>query len=271
LRLTVKRVEGGAVSTHINERLAAGDSLEVKGPFGHFVLPEGVAHALLLAGGSGITPMLSFLHDLAAKGWPSKVTLVDANRTAAEQILRAELDELERKSDGKLRVLHVLDDEPSTQGLKGPMTPDVVEKALEGVETPDLVALCGPTPMMESCHQVISKRFASAKVLEEKFTSVVASVGEDAIAHEVELVDGERVRAFNVREGETVLQAARRAKVDLASGCESGVCGTCRVKMRRGQIDTPDESCLTDEERKDNYALVCIGTVKAPCAFEEAP
>jgi ring-1,2-phenylacetyl-CoA epoxidase subunit PaaE len=269
LRLTVKKVEGGAVSTYITERLAAGDKLDVKGPFGQFVLPSGIGHALLLAGGSGVTPMLAFVHDLAAKGWPTKVTLVYANRSKSEQILRAELDELAAKSDGKLTIIHVLDD--GSEGVKGPMTPDVVAAVLEGVAAPDVVALCGPTGMMESCHAEVSKRFATAKILEEKFTAVVASVGADAIAHEVEVVDEGKSKTFTVREGETVLQGARRAKVNLSSGCESGVCGTCRVKMLRGQIETPDESCLTAEERAEGYALVCIGKVKAPCGFEPKP
>ena len=269
LRLTVKRVDGGAVSTFITERLAAGDKLDVKGPYGQFVLPSGIEHILMLAGGSGITPMLAFLHDLAAKGWPSKVTLIDANRSKSEQILRSELDDLATQSNGKLTVLHVLDD--GSEGTQGPMTQDVVTKLLEGVSEPGLVALCGPTGMMESCHAVVSKRFPSAKILEEKFTAVVASVGADAIAHEVEYVDEGKRKTFSVREGETVLQASRRAKVNLASGCESGVCGTCRVKMLRGAIETPDESCLTEEERAEGYALVCIGKVKAPCAFEPKP
>jgi ring-1,2-phenylacetyl-CoA epoxidase subunit PaaE len=269
LRLTVKRVEKGAVSTHVTEKLAAGDLLEVKGPYGQFVLPEGAKHALLLAGGSGVTPMLSFLHDQALKGWPTKVTLIDANRTEAEQILRSELDELVKKSDGKLTVVHVLDD--ATEGLKGPMTEDVVEKVLEGVDAPDVVALCGPGPMMDACKAVTTKKYPSAKLLEEKFTQITAQIGADAIAHEVEVVEDDRSRTFTVREGEPVLQAARRAKIDLLSGCEAGVCGSCRVKMRRGTVDTPEESCLTQEEREEGYALICIGTVKGPCSFEPAP
>lgn len=269
LRLTVKRVEGGSVSTYITTRLAAGDALEVKGPYGHFTLPTEVTHALLLAGGSGITPMLAFLHDLAAKGWPAKVTLVDANRSKEEQILRSEIDELVAGSNGKLTVIHVLDD--GSEGTKGPMTEDVVSKLLESVEEPSLVALCGPSGMMDACHAAVGKRFPSAKILEEKFTAVVASVGADAIAHEVEVHENGKSKAFSVREGETVLQAARRAKVNLSSGCESGVCGTCRVKMLRGNIETPEESVLTAEERAEGYALVCIGKVKAPCAFEPKP
>jgi ring-1,2-phenylacetyl-CoA epoxidase subunit PaaE len=272
LRLTIKRVEGGAVSTFVTEKLTEGSSIEVKGPFGQFVLPEGGKHILMLAGGSGVTPMIGFLHELAQKGWPAKVTLIDANRSADEQILRKELDELAASSGAKLEIIHVLDDGgPDGSVERGPMTKDVVNALLSKIEAPDVVTLCGPTGMMESCNAVVRERFPSAKLIEEKFTAVVASVGADAIAHEVELVDGDKTKTFTVREGEPVLQAARRAKVELAAGCESGVCGTCRVKMRRGQIETPEESCLTAEERSQGYALVCIGKAKAPCSIEPAP
>jgi ferredoxin-NADP reductase len=267
--LTIKRVEGGAVSSKLVSDTRVGDTLEVKGPFGHFVLPENVRSVLMLAGGSGVTPMLSFLHELAMKGWPAKVTLVDANRTKEEQILRSEIDALVAESRGQLTVIHVLDD--GSEGVQGPMTQDVVDSILSTVEAPELITLCGPSAMMEACHVVLARKFASVPVLEEKFTAVLSSVGADAIAHEVELVDGDKVQTFTVREGEPVLQAARRAKVELAAGCESGVCGTCRVKMRRGSIETPDESCLTAEERAQGYALVCIGRVKAPCSIEPAP
>ncbi|MCC7186977.1 MAG: hypothetical protein IT185_12085, partial [Acidobacteria bacterium] len=83
LRLTVKHVPNGQVSTHVTQSLAAGDVLDVKGPYGQFVLPDGAKSALLLAGGSGVTPMLSMLRALDGKGWPTAVTLIDGNRSQA--------------------------------------------------------------------------------------------------------------------------------------------------------------------------------------------
>ncbi len=268
LRLTVKHVPNGQVSTHVTQALEAGDVLDVKGPYGQFVLPEGAKSALLLAGGSGVTPMLSMLRALDAKGWPTAVRLIDGNRTQAEIILKAELDELVQKSQGKLTVQHVLDD--AAAAPKGPLTAEVLEGLLGAVETPDVVALCGPTPMMDAARPVLAKRFAGVKVLEEKFAAE-AAVSADAPTCTVTVVDKGKEKSFAAKQGEHVLAAARKGKVSLQAGCEMGACGTCRVKVLSGTIDTPADSCLSDDERAQGFALVCVGKAKGDVKLEPAP
>ena len=71
LRLTVKCVPNGQVSPHLTSKLAAGDLLEVKGPYGQFVLPASFQRALFIAGGSGVTPFISMLQEQSKKGWPT--------------------------------------------------------------------------------------------------------------------------------------------------------------------------------------------------------
>ncbi len=85
LRLTVKRVENGKVSTHLTSSLSPGDRLEVKGPYGQFLIPAIVTRALLIAGGSGVTPFLSWLQALDGRGWPFPITLVTGNRSPASR------------------------------------------------------------------------------------------------------------------------------------------------------------------------------------------
>jgi ferredoxin-NADP reductase len=268
LRLTVKQVANGQVSTHITQKLQGGDVLEVKGPYGQFVLPAGSGRVLMLAGGSGVTPMISMLRDLRNQGWPRAVTLVDANRNAAEIILKGEIEELVASAQGKLSVVYVLDD--ATDGLKGPLTADALTAVLKNVETPEVVALCGPTPMMDAARGVVAQQYPSAKLLEEKF-SADTNVAAGAPTHTATLVQSGKSKPFSVREGEAVLQAARKAKVSLQAGCEMGACGTCRVKVLSGGIETPTDACLSDEERAQGYALVCVGKLKRDVSFEPAP
>lgn len=268
LRLTVKHVPNGQVSTHVTQALKAGDVLDVKGPYGQFVLPDGAKAVLLLAGGSGVTPMLSMLRALDAKGWPAAVTLIDGNRTAAEIILKGELDQLTQKSQGKLSVQHVLDD--AAAAPKGPLAADVLEGLLAGAPTPDVIAVCGPTPMMEAARAVLAKRFPGVKVLEEKFAAE-ATVSADAPSCTVTVVDKGKEKSFSAKQGEHVLTAARKGKVSLQAGCEMGACGTCRVKVLSGTIDTPADSCLSDDERAQGFALVCVGKAKSDVKLEPAP
>jgi ferredoxin-NADP reductase len=268
LRLTVKAVPNGQVSTHLTSKLAVGDVLEVKGPYGLFVLPATATRALFIAGGSGITPFVSMLQEEAKQGWPRAITLLDFNRTAVEQILRAELDGFVAASNGKLEVVHVLDD--GAAPLKGPPTKDLFGALLDGREKPDVIAMCGPEPMMDLARGVVDARFPGITVLEEKFS--MAHDGDPAGAtFTVELVQGGKTQPFPVKEGEHVLAAARKAGLALSAGCEMGACGVCRVKVVSGSIDVPDDACLSDGEKNDGYALVCVGKVKGNCRIEPAP
>jgi ferredoxin-NADP reductase len=266
LRLTVKAVQGGTVSVHLTSKLAAGDALEVKGPFGHFVLPETFSGALFLAGGSGITPFLSMLYEQAEKGWPAPITLLDFNRTANEQILKAELDALAAGSGGKLTITYLLDD----AAAKGPPTKESLGALLGSGTAPDVVAMCGPEPLMELARQVVMQKFPKALMLEEKFT--MSHEGDAGGAtHQVEFMQDGSPKAFPVKDGEHVLSAARKAGLNLSAGCEMGACGVCRVRVLSGQINIPDDACLSDGEKADGYALVCVGTVKGNCRIEPAP
>ncbi|MFZ5445814.1 MAG: 2Fe-2S iron-sulfur cluster-binding protein [Myxococcota bacterium] len=270
LRLTVKAVAGGQVSPHLTSKLAVGDVLEVKGPYGQFVLPAGFQRALFIAGGSGITPFLSMLQDEQKKGWPSAITLLDFNRTQAEQILRAELDAFVAASGGKLEVVHVLDDAANAAGQKGPPMQELFGALLEGRPAPDVIAMCGPEPMMDLARKVVDARFAGVKVLEEKF-SMSHDGDPSGATHTVELVQGSKTQSFPVKSGEHVLAAARKAGIALSAGCEMGACGVCRVKVLDGAIEVPDDACLSDGEKSDGYALVCVGTVKGHCRIQPAP
>ncbi|MDP3232057.1 MAG: iron-sulfur cluster-binding domain-containing protein [Myxococcales bacterium] len=264
LRLTVKKVENGKVSTHLTSQLTAGDTLEVKGPYGQFVIPAIVTKALFIAGGSGITPFLSWLHTLDGRGWPFAITLIVGNRSAQEQILKAELDALQQKSQGKLTCVHVTDD------VQGPLTKELLGSLLEKVDAPSFIAMCGPEPMMNNARELSTAKFPGVTVLEEKFSASAEVVGAGP-GTTLELMQDGKVKPFEVKQGEHVLAAARRAGYDLPSGCEMGACGACRVKLIEGDIQIPDDACLSDAEKGQGYRLICVGSAKGKARFESSP
>lgn len=268
LRLTVKKVKDGVVSSWLTEKLTVGQPLEVKGPYGQFVLPDTFSRALFIAGGSGITPFVSQLQALQAKGWPAEVTLLDFNRTATEQILKAELDALVASSGGKLTVVHLLDD--AAAAPKGPPSKDVLNALLAGQQPPDVVGMCGPEPMMDLSREAVLARFPGVPVLEEKF-SMSHDAGGSGATFTVEFVHDGKSKPFPVKDGEHVLAAARKAGLNMSAGCEMGACGVCRVKVLEGEIGVPDDACLSDGEKAGGYALVCVGTAKKNSRIEPAP
>jgi ferredoxin-NADP reductase len=264
LRLTVRRVDQGKVSTHLTTQLKNGDRLEVKGPYGQFVLPAIVTRGLFIAGGSGITPFLSWLHTLDGRGWPFAITLIVGNRNASEQILKAELDALQAKSGGKLTCVHVTDDK------EGPLTKELLSTLIASLEAPSFMAMCGPQPMMDNAREVVTAKFPGITVLEEKFSASVDAVG-DGPGTTLELFQDGKVKPFEVKPGEHVLAAARRAGYELPSGCEMGACGACRVKLQSGDIQVPADACLSEKELADGYRLICVGKAKGAARFESAP
>ena len=84
-------------------------------------------------------------------------------------------------------------------------------------------------------------------------------------------VASRKTKSFPVKDGEHVLAAARKAGFNLSAGCEMGACGVCRVKVLSGEIHIPDDACLSDGEKAEGYALVCVGTAKGNCRIEPAP
>jgi ferredoxin len=195
--------------------------------------------------------------------------MVDAHRSAEEQILKAELEALAQGSGGKFELIQLLDDGAGAQ--RGPPTREVLAKLFEGREKPDVVATCGPQPMMDGVREVATARWPGVAVLEEKFSAAPEASGSGA-AVDVEVVMDGKGRTFPVHQGEHVLAAARAAKIGLSAGCEMGACGVCRVKLLSGDIEVPEDSCLSDEERAQGYRLVCVGKVtQAGCRFEPAP
>ena len=122
LRVGVRLVPGGAFSSGVGAGLRAGDSLDVMPPVGRFGASlaghSGPRHVLLVAGGSGITPLLSILKCVLRDEAGSRATLLYGNRTAASTMFREELEDLKNRYMQRLVLHHVFSDEPS--GDDGP-------------------------------------------------------------------------------------------------------------------------------------------------------
>jgi ring-1,2-phenylacetyl-CoA epoxidase subunit PaaE len=112
LQVGIKRVDGGAFSTFANENMAVGDTLQVMPPTGRFTVdidPDAAHNYLAFAGGSGITPVLSLIRSVLAREPKSRFTLVYANRRMNTIMFREEIEDLKNLHMGRLRVIHVLE------------------------------------------------------------------------------------------------------------------------------------------------------------------
>ncbi|MGH2356642.1 MAG: ferredoxin reductase [Candidatus Limnocylindria bacterium] len=171
--LGVERIEDGEVSPYFHDVLQDGDLVEVRGPIGgYFVWEPATDGALLLvAGGSGVVPLMAMLRERAAAGARMPATLVYSSRTAGDIIYRAELDSLAAAGDG-VRVLHTLTrEQPSdwigyTRRIDGPMLAD----ALASLGAEPVAYVCGPTLLVESAATALTNLgVAPMRIRTERF------------------------------------------------------------------------------------------------------
>jgi ring-1,2-phenylacetyl-CoA epoxidase subunit PaaE len=283
--IATKRVEGGLASNHINDIVREGDLLAVFGPSGGFTLvpsPEARRHIVLLAGGSGITPMMSILRTVLAIEPKSRISLVYGNRSKRDIIFHDALAMLSRDHAERLVVRHVLatphDGFVGGVGLfdRAAVARELDTLSLEGPEN-SVFYICGPEPMMvEARAALLARGVSELAIHEERFTQPhlrerAARVSPSARASTTESVTvrlSGLTQDVTVSNGATLLEAALGAGLAMPFSCAMGGCGACVVTVVSGQIEMEEPNCLTKEERARGCALTCIGRPIGPTVVE---
>jgi ring-1,2-phenylacetyl-CoA epoxidase subunit PaaE len=267
-RIGVRAVPGGAVSGWLVHDVRAGDVLEVQAPSGRFTpdLTRAAGH-VLLAAGSGITPVLSIAASLLAARDDTTVTLVYGNRRADTVMFADEVADLKDAYPDRMHLVHVLSREPQEVELfsgrldaakLGDLLPATVE-----VPAVDHWWLCGPFGMVTDAVAVLTGLGVDpGRIHRELFY-----VDEPHEVHHVDpapgagaevtvILDG-RSSTLVAEPGTPVLDAAQRARPDLPFACKGGVCGTCRALVREGQVRMRRNYALEPGEVAAGYVLTC--------------
>jgi ring-1,2-phenylacetyl-CoA epoxidase subunit PaaE len=273
LRIAVKQVEGGVFSGWVNRTLKPGDAIEVMTPTGRFGVPHtpetGRIH-VGFAAGSGITPVLSILRGVLSREPDSRFFLFYGNRSTEEIVFREALEELKDRFVGRLSVFHVLSqEEQDLPILNGRLDADKVRRLLRLVvpaEAVDHVYLCGPEGMSHEIEAALAEiGVAPEKVHVERFVSALGgrprpkpvAPAPDVPSRMAALtVDGKR-REVPVAEGESILDAALRAGMDLPYACKGGMCSTCRARLVEGEAEMEVNYSLEPWELQAGFILTC--------------
>ncbi|KJC45864.1 phenylacetic acid degradation protein [Bradyrhizobium sp. LTSP885] len=273
LRIAVKKVDGGAFSGWAADELKAGDELDVMTPTGRFGIthaPEQARVYVGFAAGSGITPILSIVKGVLAREPDSRFFLFYGNRSTESMLFREALEELKDRFMQRLSVFHVISGEeqdiPILQGRLDGDKVRVLLRSLVPAASVDHVFICGPTGMSETieatCREI---GIADERIHVERFVSefggkprpktvVAAGAPPKAIASLV--IDGKR-REVPVADGESILDAALRAGMDLPFACKGGMCSTCRAKLVEGDAKMDLNYSLEPWELKAGFILTC--------------
>ncbi|MEE1799021.1 2Fe-2S iron-sulfur cluster-binding protein [Streptomyces sp. JV176] len=258
LELTVKHVEGGRFSTHAHRGLRPGDRLAVRGPSGTFHTPaQAPEHLVLIAAGSGITPMMSMirtrLSDPAAAGG---IHLLYSSRSPEDIIFGDELTRMEKDCPDRLTVTHVLTRRDGRLDTEG------VRRWVTGLSLSDSAHhyVCGPDALMDTVQVVLRHLGVPDELMhQERFTGGAAAPTAAAPQEMRIEKEGSLVGAAVVEPGQTLLDAALAAGLPMPYSCTVGNCGACMVRIRSGEVTQPEHTCLTPEQKAEGYVLTCVG------------
>jgi ring-1,2-phenylacetyl-CoA epoxidase subunit PaaE len=274
LSVGVKRIEDGQFSSYA-QTIKKGDQISVMTPQGRFIASIGGSHNyLLLAAGSGVTPILSIASSVLENESESLVTLCYANRNTQSVMFRKQFDDLKDSYMTRFLLMHVMDEESQDVELfNGRLDAEKLETmATRGLITPtayDAIYICGPQPMIEAVSAALLKMgVKKSRIKFELFTpsTPLRTAGEanepvisdgSSVQATVEIVlDGSR-RSFTMRDNETLLDAASKAGLDVPYSCANGMCATCRCKLSEGAGNMIQNFSLEPWELKEGFVLAC--------------
>jgi ferredoxin-NADP reductase len=288
----VKREEHGLVSPYLHDVVKPGDLLSFAGPSGVFTFTGTESNGIvLIAGGVGITPLMSIIRYLTAIGWTGDILLLYGCRNTDEFLFRDELEALQlRHVNLKVTAVNEQTDGSPWMGPRGRL-----RKALIADSISDLPSrrfhVCGPAPMMDAVKGFLGELgVPPGQVRTESFgaprprppTGGIASPSSDVRDAGTPTADPARSagppasatpkpkalpaatatfakskKSAPLAHGTSVLEAAEAVGVDIEYSCRSGTCGLCKVKLLSGTVTMAVEESLTPEDKAAGVVLAC--------------
>jgi len=267
LEITVKRVENGLISNHINDLVQVGDSIEVMPPMGDFVFEEshGFKDVYFWGVGSGITPLISIIKYILSEKTEVNVYLNYGNRSHESTIFKNQIDQLKKKYSDRFNIRHfhtkLVVDDTNPYLIQGRIDQDKALKILSDQSSIDGVAhyICGPAGLKESVKNAVQAKFASIEnVYAEDFELVKDPKDfEDINTQVVDLIFQNSQYKLEVVKGKSILEAALNADIELPYSCQTGNCSTCKGKLIGGKVRMIGLSKERDDLQSDEFLLCC--------------
>lgn len=264
--LTVRREPRGAVSRHIDDLLKVGDQIEAGGPIGRFTFTGAEADSIvLIAGGVGITPMMSITRYLTERSWPGEIFLFYACRAPEDFIFGREIAALQR-ANPKLKLIVTMSGAEGTdwQGPRGRLTKELLIQSV-----PDIarrrIHLCGPPAMMEATKAILTELgVPSDQVKTESFGAVKptpaaagTTVKSAAAATGPWVTFSKNNKSAQIHVDQTILELSEELDIGIEFSCRVGTCGVCKTRMTSGEVDMEVQDALDADDKINRVILAC--------------
>lgn len=257
---TIKAVPGGVVSGYVMHKLSPGDRYWVLGPSGDFTLAAGSAALAFIAGGSGITPVISMIETALAREPQRDIRLLYSSRGEADEIFGARLRHLAQVHPG-LKLTRVL------SGREGRLDARRIGAWAEPLRDAHF-HLCGPSGLMEAAASALQALQVPAEQVRREVFLAAARETQRRPAEPQEIHFSRSGKSVQQRSGESILDTALRESVAINFSCTVGGCGSCKIKVTQGECALNEPNCLTPEERAQGYTLACSAFAAQPIVVD---
>lgn len=237
-------------------------TVEATGPFGQFCLNAAEdKRIVLLAAGSGITPMMAILRYIDDLCLNTRVILLYCVRASSDIMFRRDLDRMQARLDSFQYHVLLSQPEPDWVGARGHIRHEFIHDTVPEIADQRFF-LCGPPPFMEAARKILQELGVGAeRILQEGFGGAGAEPTPLPRSAEtgfmVEFARSRKIRP--ALEGQTLLEAATEVGVDIPSACRQGQCGTCKTRLLEGDVYMTAEHGLDAQSKASGFVLTCVG------------
>ena len=263
--ITIRNVEDGFVSGFFLDEVTVGSEFEATSPSGNFTYNP-LFHGedlVFLAGGSGVTPFMSMIREVADRGLSRRIHLIYGSQNPDDVIFVGELKAITEKHQNISCSLVISNPPKGYSGHTGFITAEIMKKILGDV-TGKTFYLCGPDAMYAFCLKELKKLgIPKRKIRTEVYgppKDVTAQPGwpgdvKPADAFTVKIKGG---KAIPAKASEPLMISLERNGVVIPALCRSGECSLCRTKLLSGKVFQPEGVRLRKSDRQFGYIHPCM-------------
>ncbi|RQO30081.1 hypothetical protein DBR32_10870 [Taibaiella sp. KBW10] len=268
MAFTVKAMENGNVSRLFHDHYQVGDTLSLVNIAGRFVLPEDLSNieqVFLFAAGSGITPVFALLKQLLFEHPGIKIFLAYSNAAPAATIFYKHLQTLQQSYADRLAIEFIFSSDKNL--LKARLSSFWLRELVAQHKQADwkniLAYTCGPMEYMDTVKITL---FTEGVVPQQFYMEYFETMSDDMIVapedktpHQVHYRIGTQEATLEVQYPDTILEVGLKAGLPLPHSCQSGQCGTCTARIRKGEVWLQYNEVLTHKDMEDGLTLPCMG------------